>query len=225
MSRPPVSPFEDAAIARLTRAIYDGETTKALGLIRPDLPLDHLARDASHTPLMAAIEHDNGPVVEALLAAGASASAATDYGETPLHVAARRGSETMVRALLARGADVNAGLDRPNNQFHGRTPLMAAAIKGSLPIVKLLLEQGADPFAKDVSGWTALAFAEMNSKRVANHLRKLMNASPQAADVSLHDAARGGLTERARLLLDQGSEPDVRDDLGRTPLHWAVMGG
>jgi ankyrin repeat protein len=102
---------------------------------------------------------------------------------------------------------------------------MAAAIKGSLPVVKLLLENGADPFAKDVSGWAALAFAETNSKRVANHLRKLMNASLQAADVTLHDAARGGLAERARQLLDQGSEIDPRDDLGRTPLHWAVMGG
>ncbi|HUL04944.1 MAG TPA: ankyrin repeat domain-containing protein [Candidatus Acidoferrum sp.] len=221
----PVTPFEDAAIARLTRAIYAGETDNALALIRPDLPLDHIARDVSHTPLIAAIENDNGPVFEALLAAGASPSAAMDYGETPLHSAASRGNEAMVRALLARGADVNAGLERPNNQFHGRTPLMAAAIKGSLPVVKLLLEKGADPFTKDVSGWTALAFGEIKSKRVANHLRKLMNASPQAPDVSLHDAARGGLAERVRLLLDQGSEVDLRDDLGRTPLHWAVMGG
>src|SRR5262245_12757179 len=102
MSRPPVSPFEDAAIARLTRAIYEGETTKALALIRPDLPLDHLARDVNHTPLMAAIEYDNGPVFDALLAAGASPSAAMDY-ETPLHSAARRGNEVMVRTLLARG--------------------------------------------------------------------------------------------------------------------------
>jgi len=221
----PVTPFEDAAIARLTRAIYAGETDKALGLIRPDLPLDHVARDVSHTPLIAAIENDNVSVFEALLTAGASPSAAIDYGETPLHRAALRGNEAMVRALLARGADVNAGLDRPNNQFHGRTPLMAAAIMGSLPVVKLLLEKGADPFAKDVSGWTALAFGEVKSKRVANHLRKLMNASPQASNVSLHDAARGGLAERVRRLLDQGSEVDPRDDLGRTPLHWAVMGG
>jgi hypothetical protein len=72
---PPVSPFEDAAIARLTRAIYLGETEKALSLIRPDLPLDHVARDVRHTPLIAAIENGNAAVFDALLAAGASATA------------------------------------------------------------------------------------------------------------------------------------------------------
>src|SRR5262245_56083858 len=194
----PVSPFEDAAIARLTRAIYLGETEKALSLIRPNLPLDHVARDVSHTPLMAAIENRNMAVFEALLDAGASATAPIEFGETPLHAAARRGEEAMVRALLARGADVNAALKRPNHQFGGRTPLMEAAIGRSLPIVKLLIERGADPFAKDANGWTVLSFAEVSGKRVGNYLRKLMDESPQATEANLHDAARAGLLERVR---------------------------
>jgi ankyrin repeat protein len=223
MSKPPVSPFEDAAIARVTRAIYAGETETVLALIRPDLPLDHVARDVSHTPLMAAIENHNTAVFEALLEAGASATAPIEFGETPLHVAARRGDEAMVRALLARGADVNAALIRPNHQFGGRTPLMEAAIGRSLPVVKLLLELGADPFAKDANGWNVLSFAEVSGKRVANHLRKLMDRLPQASEASLHDAARAGLVEHVRVLLDRGAAIDDRDDLGRTVLHWAVM--
>ena len=225
MGKGPVTPFEDAAIARLTRAIYEGETAKALGLIRPELPLDHVARDVSHTPLIAAIEHDNGAVFEALLAAGAGPSAPIEFGETPLHAAARRGSEAMVRALLARGADVNAAIDHPNHQFHGRTPLMHGALSRSLPVVKLLLDGGADPFAKDVGGATALTYAEFGGKRIANHLRKLMNASPQAAAVGLLDAARTGLTEQVRAQLDRDGAIDERDAHGRTALHYAVLGG
>jgi ankyrin repeat protein len=225
MGKPPVTPFEDAAIARLTRAIYEGETAKALGLIRPDLPLDHVAREVEHTPLIAAIENDNGAVFEALLAAGADASAPIEFGETPLHAAARRGNDAMVRALLARGANVNATIIHPNHQFHGRTPLMHAALSRSLPVVKLLLESGADPFAKDVGGATALTYAEFGGKRIANHLRKLMNASPQAVEVGLLDAARTGLTERVRALLDRNGAIDERDALGHTALHCAVVGG
>jgi ankyrin repeat protein len=223
MSKSPVSPVEDAAVARLTRAIYSGEASKALTLIRPNLPLDHVARDVAHTPLIAAIENRNMAVFEALLAAGASATAPIEFGETPLHAAARRGEEAMVRALLARGADVNAALIRPNHQFGGRTPLMEAAIGRSLPVVKLLLEQGADPFAKDANGWNVLSFAEVSGKRVANHLRKLMDKSPQGSEANLHDAARAGLVEHVRALLDRGAAIDDRDDLGRTALHWAVM--
>jgi len=224
MAEPP-NRFEEKTIAALTRAIYAGETETALALIRPGLPLDHVARDVNHTPLLAAIQNDDMAVFEALLAAGAGVGAGTELGDTPLHAAARQGNEAMVGALVARGADVSAPLHRPQHQYHGRTPLMEAAIGRNLAVVKLLLARGADPFAKDVAGWTALSFAELGGKRIAGHLRKLMNAAPQAAEAGLQDAARTGLTERVRLLLERGEAIDGRDEFGRTALHQAVIGG
>ncbi len=225
MSKSPVSPLEEAAIARLTRAIYSGETAKALALIRPGPPLDHVARDVSHTPLLAAIENGNMAVFGALLAAGAGVGAGANSDDMPLHAAARKGNEAMAAGLVARGADVNAPIHRPRHQYHGRTPLMEAALCRNLAVVKLLLARGADPFAKDVSGWTAMSFTEVGGKRIANHLRKLMNASPQAAEIGLHDAARTGLAERVRLLQKRGDAVDARDEFGRTALHQAVIGG
>lgn len=225
MAEPTLSRTEDKVLADLTRAIYGGETEKALSLIGPNLPFQHVARGVNHTPLMAAIENGNKPVFEALLAAGAGIGPQNEYGETPLHAAAQRGDEAMVLALLARGADVNARVERPKEQVHGRTPLMGAATGGKLSMVKLLLERGADPMAKDVNGWTALTFAEPLNKRIAGHLRQVMNASPAASDLNLFDAARAGLVARVRALLDQGTAADARDPRGRTALHWAAMSG
>jgi len=225
MAGPTLSKSEDKALAALTQAIYRGETEKAVSLIRPDLPFQHVARGVSHTPLMAAIENGNRTVFGALLAAGAGIGPQNEYGETALHAAAQRGDAAMALALLARGADVNERVVQPKEMVHGRTPLMGAATSGKLGIVKLLLERGADPMAKDVSGWTALTFAEPLNKRIAEHLRKVMNRSPAASDLDLFDAARTGHVERVRALLAQGIAADARDKLGRTAVHWAALTG
>src|SRR6185295_10548090 len=72
---------------------------------------------------------------------------------------------------------------------------------------------------------TALTFAEPLNKRIAGHLRSVMNVSPAASDLDLFDAARAGLVDRVRALVSQGPAADARDKLGRTALHWAAMGG
>ena len=216
---------ENRALHDLTSAIKSGETETALALIRPDLPLDSVPKGFHISPVLAAIVYDNSRVLEALLAAGANASATNDMGEPLLHVAAAKGSDTLVRVLIAHGADVNARAVHKGHQFDGRTPLMAAVGSNDLTLVKLLLERGADPFAKDSSGFTALAFAEIFGKRVANYLRKIMANSPQTSDLGLHDAARAGLIDRVRQLLAEGTTVDARDDMGRTALHWAALSG
>lgn len=225
MARASIPKAARSPLADLTQAIYRGETEKALALIRPGLAFEQVAAGVHHTPLMAAIENGNMAAFEALLAAGAGIGPQNDYGETPLHAAAQRGDEAMALALLARGADVNTRIDRPKEQVHGRTPLMSAATSGKLAMVKLLIARGADPMARDVNGWTALTFAEPLNKRIAEHLRKAMNASPDASDLGLLDAARAGLAPRVRALLAGGEAADARDNLGRTALHWAAIGG
>lgn len=176
-------------------------------------------------PLFRAIEDGDLAKVESLLAGGASLTAVNDMAETPLHAATLKGDVEILRALLKAGAPVNAKVHRPKHQYDGRTPLMSAACGNNLVLVKLLLEHGADPFLKDGSGFTALTFAEIFGKRVANYLRKIMSVSPAASELPIHDAARAGIVERVAALLEQGVDVDSRNDMQSTPLHCAAQGG
>jgi hypothetical protein len=77
--------------------------------------------------------------VEALLARGADARAASAKGLGALHIAAALGHAALFAPLVAAGADVNA---QDSAQYHDcdgkRTPLMYAAHYGCI--------QGATPF-------------------------------------------------------------------------------
>jgi ankyrin repeat protein len=63
--------------------------------------------------------------------------------------------------------------------------------------VKDLLNSGADVNSKDMFG----------------------------GNTGLHWSARLGLTEMARLLIEKGANPNIRNDDNDTPLHWAAREG
>lgn len=109
------------------------------------------------------------PVLETLLAAGASVDAPTAeappalwkmaapgdaapaFGQTPLMVAAREGALEAARLLLRRGARLDL------RDSAGRTPLHIAARpwwRENAALVTLLLEAGAKPSARDDAGHT-----------------------------------------------------------------------
>ena len=109
------------------------------------------------------------PVLETLLAAGASvdaptnevppslwkmaapADAAPEFGQTPLMVAAREGALEAARLLLRRGARLDL------RDSAGRTPLHIAARpwwRENAALVTLLLEAGAKTRARDDAGQT-----------------------------------------------------------------------
>lgn len=94
--------------------------------------------------------------VEALLRAGASASALNERGSTPLQRAIDPESVEVARALLDAGADPNAfaPADEPT--------LSLAAMNGSAELVELLLSRGADPDLKGGNGRSPRDVAEFN---------------------------------------------------------------
>lgn len=107
------------------------------------------------TALHWAADHGRLEIVDALLAAHATAGATTRLGAyTPLHLAARRGHADVVARLLAAKADANAVAST------GVTALHLAAAAGSGLAVNALLEAGATVDPREPQwGQTPLMFA------------------------------------------------------------------
>lgn len=184
--------------------------------LKPCLP------DADQALLIAATSGDADALVRALDAgASVSTSGSGRYGSTALHIAAGGSHEGAVRLLLERGADpdavseeglvplqqatpetarilLDAGADvNPESGYGMSTPLGNAVISDDLDYIRLLLDAGADPDAI---------------------VPILSHQGP------LHFAVTNGSAEAVRLLLEAGANPDLSDELGFTPLLYAVSG-
>lgn len=116
-----------------------------------------VAADDGTTPLHAAAELDRPEVLEALIAAGLPADAASRTGTTPLLVAADRGRRANVQALLNAGAPVNA------KNAVGDTPLICAVRNGHKEVARLLLAHDANPRQRNQRHESARDLAENQS--------------------------------------------------------------
>ena len=159
------SPVADSAMAR------DVETTRRL--LRGGADVNAAQADGM-TALHWAANHDDAPLAQMLLYAGANARATTRLGAfTPLHLASRAGHVAVIGTLLEAGAPVNAATST------GATALMLAAASGSTEAVTILLDRGADPNMKESAhGQTALMFAAALDR--ADVVRTLLNRGANA---------------------------------------------
>ena len=177
------------------------------------------------TPLHIAAAVENPGVVAALANQGANLEARDATGLTALHRAAARRSDRGVRALLKAGADPDA-----RNEYR-QTALHFAATIGSSGAVRALLEAGADPDARDITGETPLNNADNEA------VRALLEAAGAGADPALgadletrdgrgetrlYQAVINGTTEAVTALLRAGANPNARNVVCMTPLHYAA---
>jgi ankyrin repeat protein len=203
------------------------------------------ADNSGWTPLMFAAEHGHLPAVEALRrASGIEIDAKSDDGATALLVAAAFGKGEVVKELIKMGADVNVadkkGLtplmyavrycDLPTVQalLHasrtridvrsddGATALLLAASYGRADVVELLIGMGADLNIADKAGWKPLMCAvhHWGLPIVQTLLRK-----------SLIAAAANGKCDVVKGIIDMGTDVNVADEKGRTPLMVAAEHG
>ncbi|KAL4794568.1 hypothetical protein BDV19DRAFT_379477 [Aspergillus venezuelensis] len=118
-------------------------------------------------------------------------------------------------------ADDNAEV-RMESQFkNGRTPLHTACSTGTIEMIELLLQHDADIEAVDARGRTPLHIActEREYSYPEEAVKLLVD---EGADVN---RARTIKPDVAMILIREGADINVRDDLGRTPLHQAVAEG
>ncbi|KAM3347479.1 hypothetical protein ACQJBY_021435 [Aegilops geniculata] len=179
--------------------------------------------EAGRTPLVWAIIVKGGQVdiVRYLLDHGANPDNAGRTGITPLHEAVERGHCEVLELLLSRGAYVD-----PFSTIDG-TPLHVAAEHKQEWAMKILLDHHAD-CNKILRGFlTPLNIAiESRSVKCVKLLVKAgadvkgpRNATP------LQGAARLGLTDALKCLLDAGADPNDRDEHGHWPIQLAAYFG
>jgi ankyrin repeat protein len=121
--------------------------------------------------------------------------------------AAEAGRVDSLQLLVELGVDVNS---KPGDE----SPLHCAARAGQLDAVKLLVELGADVHASDRNfDGTPLSFANYKGQRhVVEYLLQFARIS---------DAVKIGGLDRVHTLLRENPDcVNIRDNIGRTPLHY-----
>jgi ankyrin repeat protein len=197
------------------------------------------------TALLTATQNRHYKLAAYLLEKGADPNIANNGGWRPLYIATdNRNIETgdypvrkpdmdhleFIKLLLDKGADVNARVcgvkstatqcvgdsteTRTNFTMQwlfedGATPFLRAAQSGDVTLMKLLLAHGADPKIATANNVTALAVA---------------SGIGWVEGVTYEWSPEENL-EAVKLCLDTGLDPNVADDLGRTPLHGAAHKG
>ena len=119
-----------------------------------------------------------------------------------LNEAAVKGDLGDIREFLAQGDNVNATI------YGGYSALHAAAAgpyETATAAINELLGKGANVAQKTNEGFTPLHFASMNV-----WTRGATTTGPLAGD-------------KIRALITGGSDPNTKDNAGRTALHWAAM--
>ncbi|EED21298.1 ankyrin repeat protein [Talaromyces stipitatus ATCC 10500] len=137
-----------------------------------------------------------------------------------------RGCIEATQYLLKEGASVEV----PGNRA---PPIFRAVERNYVQIVKLLLDAGASPEFRDKEGRTALMTAAWKNQW---HVLQLLIS--RGADVNARDNKKRNILHNlaadkqcdwgddvVNLLLRTSCELDARDELGRTPLHWACTTG
>ena len=184
--------------------------------------------------------------------AGPAAAASPQQRNDALIKAVEAGDAPYVRQLLREGADPNSRLLwqratnmdeyepatspvlylalgwRPGNPgcYNAIVGLSHRLIDAPREIVAGLIRAGADVNVTGDNWLSPLSFAVRHNSTAI--VKVLLDAGATIAQVPdhlslLHEAAANYCDETAELLLRRGVDPNIKDDRGRTPLHWAVV--
>jgi ankyrin repeat protein len=179
------------------------------------------------TPAYIAAGNGNAAMLARLLDAGANVATVDASGDTLLMAAVRAGNPDAVQLLLDRGAPVNA----VEPQFQ-HTALMWAVRRNDAPIMKLLIAKGAAIEARTRTGdrpvprppGTGGGSHGVGIVRSGVPPQGEQQPTPGGMTPLLF-AARDGLLDAARLLVEVGADVNLADPNGITPLVMALTNG
>lgn len=188
----------------------------------PCIP-DHKGKTALHV----GCEESNGKVVDILFQNRSDLFMLDKKMRSPLHLAAFSGCSYAVRPLLENGTDPFT------KDIKKRTPLHLAAIKGiDTDCVKLLLRVNMDLCEGDLNGDTPLHLVS-KSRITSNDV--LLSEMGVVIDIRNSLVKLGGREQRemayqnlikgVNLFLEYGTNPNIQNHQGQTPLHFAAQRG
>lgn len=166
------------------------------------------------------VQRDNGKGVEALIRRGFDPNIRDAKGRTGLILALQLGSMNAAAALInSPRTDINLR----NNEKE--TALMMAAIRGYVPEVTALIARGADI---NHPGWTPLHYAASGTTERQNEIISLLldhaayiDATSPNGTTPLMMAARYGPSGAVDLLLKEGADTNLRNQLGLSAIDFA----
>lgn len=174
----------------------------------------------SYDDFFAAIKRDDVAAVQALAARGFDLNTLDPAGQHPLYLALRDDAERAALYLL--------GQERVQVEYRnakGESPLMMAALKGKPELVRRLIERRAEV---NKPGWAPLHYAAThpgeNSVAVVRLLLEhhaYIDAESPNRSTPLMMAAHYGHPRVVRLLLEEGADPLLKNELGLSAIDFA----
>ncbi|CAB0043910.1 unnamed protein product [Trichogramma brassicae] len=195
--------------------------------------VDINARDnEGDTPLNVAAACGNRNSTELLLRRGGDPNLVNNKGMTALHLICERSDVgDQAERFFAVNDEIGQQVLINARDNFGNIPLHLALNRGHRNLVGLLLRRGSDPNLANAEGSTPLHV--INCKRNSDDnlpelffdtndeidQRVLVDARDNLGNTPLHLALSRGHIDLVRLLLSRGSNPDLVNAEGSTPLH------
>lgn len=185
-------------------------TVLAAGVAVPALaaPLDTMVKAAKFNDVSAARK---------MLSRGVDPNAVDEQGMPLLLLAAREKSNDVAMLLMQ---DKRTDVDKLDPA--GENAMMLAAIAQDAPLVKALIDKGAEVNKK---GWTPLHYAaSIGDDAIVKMLLEAsayIDAASPNGTTPLMMAARGGHASTINLLIEQGADPTLKNQIGMSALDFA----
>ena len=171
----------------------------------------------SYDDFFKAIDLDQPEVVLELLQRGFDPNSPNPKGQPALMLAMQKSSNKVAEVLLG-WKTTNLSIKNPQSE----TPLMLAAITNQLEWTQKLINKGADV---NQPGWTPLHYAATKGNieimRLLIDSHAYLDAESPNGTTPLMMAAHYGTPVATKLLLEEGADPRIKNQLGLTALAFA----